>query len=109
MAVNLEASRWLMLRAASSWQLHVNSPENVSLRDAADAAIAKAKYFAANASFDAADRAVQVFGANGYTIENMPARHLIDTRVSRIYEGTDEILEQKVAVSLLCLDFEAYS
>jgi len=109
MAVNLEASRWLTLRAASSWQRHVDSPENVSLRDAADAAIAKAKYFAANASFDAADRAVQVFGANGYSIENRPARHLIDTRVSRIYEGTDEILEQKVAVSLLGRDFEAYA
>jgi alkylation response protein AidB-like acyl-CoA dehydrogenase len=109
MAVNLEASRWLTLRAASSWQRHVNSPEDASLRDAADAAISKAKYFAANASFDAADRAVQVFGANGYSIENRPARHLIDTRVSRIYEGTDEILEQKVAVSLLGRDFEAYS
>ena len=109
MAVNLEASKWLTLRAASAWQRHVDNPEDVSLRDAADAAIAKAKYFAANASFDAADRAVQVFGANGYTIENRPARHLIDTRVSRIYEGTDEILEQKVAVYLLGRDFEAYS
>jgi alkylation response protein AidB-like acyl-CoA dehydrogenase len=109
MAVNLEASKWLMLRAASLWQNHAKSPDNVSLRDAADAAIAKAKYFAANASFDAADRAVQVFGANGYSMENRPARHLIDTRVSRIYEGTDEILQQKIAVSLLGRDFEAYS
>ncbi len=109
MAVNLEASRWLTLRAANLWQKHCSSPEDVSLRDAADAEIAQAKYFAANCSFDAADRAVQVFGANGYSIENRPARHLIDTRVSRIYEGTDEILEQKIAVSLLGRDFEAYS
>lgn len=109
MAINLEASRWLMLRAASLWENHSKSPDDVSLRDAADAAIAKAKHFAANCSFDAADRAVQVFGANGYSIENRPARHLIDTRVSRIYEGTDEILEQKIAVSLLGRDFEAYS
>lgn len=109
MGVNLEASRWLTLRAASLWQKHTRRPEDVALRDAADAAIAEAKYFAANSSFDAADRAVQVFGANGYSIENRPARHLIDTRVSRIYEGTDEILEQKIAISLLGRDFEAYS
>ncbi len=109
MAVNLEASRWMMLRAASVWQLSSKSPEDTSLREAADAAIAKAKYFAANASFDAADRAVQVFGANGYSMENRPARHLVDSRVSRIYEGTDEILEQKIAVSVLGRDFEAYS
>jgi alkylation response protein AidB-like acyl-CoA dehydrogenase len=109
MAVNLEASRWLTLRAASLWHQSSKSPENVSLRDAADAAIAKAKYFAANSSFDAADRAVQVFGANGYSMENRPARHLVDSRVSRIYEGTDEILEQKIAVSILGRDFAAYS
>ena len=75
----------------------------------ADVAIAKAKYFAAKASFDAANRAVQVFGANGYSLENRPARHLVDTRVCQIYEGTNEILEQKIAFSLLGKDFESYS
>jgi alkylation response protein AidB-like acyl-CoA dehydrogenase len=108
MAVNLEAARWLTIYAASLRQRHEEEPLNRSKRDAADAAIAKAKYFAANASFDAANRAVQVFGANGYSLENRPARHLVDTRVCRIYEGTDEILEQKIAVSVLGKDFEAY-
>jgi alkylation response protein AidB-like acyl-CoA dehydrogenase len=32
----------------------------------------------------------------------------VDTRVCRIYEGTDEIMVQKIAVNLLGQDFEAY-
>jgi alkylation response protein AidB-like acyl-CoA dehydrogenase len=108
-AVNLEAARWLTLGAAVLRQKHQERPSDLALRDAADAAIAKAKYFAASASFDAANRAVQVFGANGYSLENRPGRHLVDTRACKIYEGTDEILEQKIAVSVLGREFEAYA
>ena len=108
-STNLEAAKWLVLRAADLKEKSEWDPKNEQLRDAADLEIAKAKYFAANASFDAANRAVQVFGANGYSLENRPARHLLDTRVTRIYEGTDEILEQKIAIGALGRDFEAYS
>lgn len=109
MAVNLEAARWLTAYAAGLYQRYTENPKDVSARSEADVAIAKAKFFAARASFDAANRAVQVFGANGYSLENRPARHLVDTRVCQIYEGTNEILEQKIAVSVLGKDFEAYS
>jgi len=109
MSTNLDASKWLLLRAAFLKQKYEEEPANRELRDATDLAITKAKYFAANASFDAANRAVQVFGANGYSLENRPARHLADTRVTMIYEGTNEILEQKIAVGALGRDFEAYS
>jgi alkylation response protein AidB-like acyl-CoA dehydrogenase len=109
MCVNLEAARWLTVSAAVLHQKHQEQPADAGVREAADAAIAKAKYFAASASFDAANRAVQVFGANGYSLENRPGRHLLDTRVCRIYEGTDEILEQKIALSVLGRDFEAYA
>ncbi len=108
-AVNLEAARWLTLYAASLYQRHLEDRTDMTLRAQADIAISKAKLFAAKASFDAANRAVQVFGANGYSIENRPARHLVDTRVCQIYEGTNEILEQKIAVSVLGKDFESYS
>jgi alkylation response protein AidB-like acyl-CoA dehydrogenase len=108
-AVNLEAARMLVIKAASLHQLHQKKPGDLRVREAADASIAKAKYFAANASFDSADRAVQIFGANGYSLENRPARHLVDTRVCKIYEGTNEILEQKIATSLLGKSFESYS
>ncbi len=108
-AVNLEAARWLTLQSAWLYQRHLDDPRDPGLRSEADVAIAKAKLFAAKSSFDAANRAVQVFGANGYSLENRPARHLLDTRVCQIYEGTNEILEQKIAVSLLGKDFESYS
>jgi alkylation response protein AidB-like acyl-CoA dehydrogenase len=109
MSVNTQAARLLTLMAARAHQTHLDRPGDESMRNSADVATAQAKYFAARASFDAANRAVQVFGANGYSIENRPARHLLDTRVCQIYEGTNEILEQKIAVSLLGRGFEAYS
>jgi alkylation response protein AidB-like acyl-CoA dehydrogenase len=109
MATNLEASRWLLLRAAFLKQKYEEEPGNMELRESTDLAITRAKYFAANASFDAANRAVQVFGANGYSLENRPARHLADTRVTTIYEGTNEILEQKIALGALGKSFASYS
>ena len=108
-SVDLETARLLTYRAAVSKSKSDANPDNLDLRNEADWLIAKAKYYAASASFRAADQAVQVFGANGYSLENRPARHLVDTRVCRIYEGTDQILEQKIALKLLGADFEAYS
>jgi alkylation response protein AidB-like acyl-CoA dehydrogenase len=108
-SIDLETSRLLTYRAAALKAQSDSSPNDSNLRAEADWWIAQAKYCAANASFRAADRAVQVFGANGYSFENRPARHLVDTRVCRIYEGTDQILEQKIAVKLLGTEYEAFS
>ena len=108
-STNLDAAKWLLLRAAFVKQKYEEKHDDLELREAASDAIAKAKYFATNASVDAANRAVQVFGANGYSLENRPARHLADTRVTTIYEGTNEILEQKIALGSLGEEFEAYS
>ena len=90
-------------------QKYEENPKNRELLEATDLAVTKAKYFAANASFDASNRAVQIFGANGYSLENRPARHLADSRVTMIYEGANEILEQKMALGSLGKSFEAYS
>ena len=109
MSTNLEAARLLLLKAAFIKQKYEEDPKNKELRDMTDLACTRAKYFAANASFDAANRAVQIFGANGYSLENRPARHLADTRVTMIYEGANEILEQKLALGSLGKGFEAYS
>ncbi len=108
MSTNLDAAKNLVYKAALLKQKSDEQPANLDLREVADVAIAKAKYFASNASFDAADRAVQIFGSSGYSFETRAPRHLVDTRVCRIYEGTDEIMVQKIAVSLLGTDFEAY-
>ena len=109
MSLNLEAAKLLVLKAAFVKQKYEEDPKNKDLLRATDLAVTKAKYFASNASFDAANMAVQVFGANGYSLENRPARHLADSRVTMIYEGANEILEQKLALGSLGEGFEAYS
>ncbi|HYY91993.1 MAG TPA: acyl-CoA dehydrogenase family protein [Candidatus Dormibacteraeota bacterium] len=108
MSTSLEAAKGLVYKAALLKQRSDSEPVNKELREYADIMIAKAKYFASKASFDAADRTVQIFGSSGYSFETRAPRHLVDTRVCRIYEGTDEIMVQKIAVSLLGSDFEAY-
>ena len=108
MSTNLEAAKNLVYSAALLKQQSDVRQENKEIRDRADIMIAKAKYFASNVSFDAADRTVQILGSSGYSFETRAPRHLVDTRVCRIYEGTDEIMVQKIAVSLLGADYEAY-
>lgn len=108
MATDLEAAKNLVYKASLLKQKSDSNPGDKDLRDSADIMIAKAKYFASNASFQAADRTVQIFGASGYSFETRAPRHLVDTRVCRIYEGADEIMVQKIAVSLLGSDYEAY-
>jgi len=82
----------------------------VAAKDTAggDLMAAEAKWFASNAAWDAADRAVQVFGGKGWSTLYRPGRHLTDVRVCRIYEGTDEILTLKVAAAVLGKGWEAF-
>ena len=79
-----------------------------SLKRQADLLAAQAKLFVSNAAWDAADRAVQVFGGRGWSTLYRPGRHLMDVRVCRIYEGTDEILKLKIAAAVLGKEYEAF-
>ncbi len=102
------ASESLVLRAA---ELKDRSEANRSDKDLAsqvDLLAAQAKFFATNAAWDAADRAVQVFGGKGWSTLYRPGRHLMDVRVCRIYEGTDEILKLKIAAAVLGKGWEAF-
>jgi alkylation response protein AidB-like acyl-CoA dehydrogenase len=84
-------------------------PSDDELRARADLLVAEAKLHASQAAFDAADRAVQIFGGRGFLEEFRPSRHLQDVRVCRLYEGTDEILKLKIAASVLGgKEYEAY-
>jgi alkylation response protein AidB-like acyl-CoA dehydrogenase len=102
------ASEALLLRAAETKESSARSPGDATLARQADAIAAKAKYFIANAAWDAADRAVQVLGGRGWSTLYRPGRHLADVRVCRIYEGTDEILKLKIAAGVLGKEFEAF-
>jgi len=102
------ASEAMVLRAAQAKDASAAEPNNVDLKVKADLFAAQAKLFAANAAWDAADRAVQIYGGRGYSTLYRPGRHLMDVRVCRIYEGTDEILKLKIAASVLGKEYEAF-
>jgi alkylation response protein AidB-like acyl-CoA dehydrogenase len=102
------ATEALVLRAAEAKDASHAEPGNADLKAQAELLAAQAKLFAASAAWDAADRAVQVFGGRGWSTLYRPGRHLQDVRVCRIYEGTDEILKLKVAAAVLGKEYEAY-
>lgn len=95
------ASEALVLTAAEAKDASEASPADAELKARADLLAAQAKLFASNAAWDAADRAVQVYGGRGWSTLYRPGRHLQDVRVCRIYEGTDEILRLKIAAAVL--------
>ncbi len=105
---SLEACRWLVYRAAIKKDDSEKDPKSLPLRADADRLSAVAKYMASRCAFESADRAVQCFGGFGYSIMSPVAKHFLDSRVARIYEGTDEIMELKIASSVLGKGYEAY-
>jgi len=102
------ASEALLMKACEVKESAAQNPKDRELAKEADLLAAKAKFFCTNAAWDAADRAVQIFGGRGWSTLYRPGRHLMDVRVCRIYEGTDEILKLKIAASLLGKEFEAF-
>ncbi len=98
----------LLQTAARAKEASAQNPSDRSLTGEADMLAAKAKLFITNAAWDAADRAVQIFGGRGWSTLYRPGRHLMDVRVCRIYEGTDEILKLKIAAGLLGKEYEAF-
>jgi alkylation response protein AidB-like acyl-CoA dehydrogenase len=58
---------------------------------------AVAKYLATEAGDAAADAAIQAHGGYGYTHDYMVEKIKRDVRITRIYEGTSEIMEMTVA------------
>lgn len=107
--IHRAASDALLMAAASAKDRAAASPHDRDLAKTADTLAAQAKYFISNAAWDAADRAVQVFGGRGWSTLYRVGRHLMDVRVCRIYEGTDEILKLKIAAGVLGKDYEAFS
>jgi len=103
------ASDAMVERAALAKQASDENPSDKELHAEADLRVAEAKFFASNAAWDAADRAVQIFGGRGWSELYRVGRHLQDVRVCRIYEGTDEIMQLKIASALLGKDFAAFS
>ena len=56
-----------------------------------------AKYMATEAGHAAADASIQALGGYGYTREYLVEKFTRDVRITRIYEGTSEIMEMTIA------------
>ncbi len=108
-AMNLEMARWPTYYAAVEKTRLDADPSNLQLRNKVDLQSAIAKRVASRLAYESADLAVQIFGGFGYSLLSPVARHFCDARVARIYEGTDEIMELKIASLILGKGFEAYS
>ena len=108
-AMNLEMARWPTYYAAAEKAKLDTNPNDLELRKKVDLQSAVAKRIASRLAYESADLAVQVFGGFGYSLLSPVARHFCDARVARIYEGTDEIMELKIASLILGKGFEAYS
>src|SRR5512143_2243014 len=81
MVQSYDAARLLYLRAG--WM------KNQGLRNTRETSLAK--WFATDASFQAASEAIQVHGAYGFSDEYDVERYLRNARGAIIYEGTSEI------------------
>ncbi|HEX6304605.1 MAG TPA: acyl-CoA dehydrogenase family protein [Anaerolineales bacterium] len=81
MVQSYESARLLYLRAG--WM------KNQGLRNTRETSLAK--WFATDASFEAASEAIQVHGAYGYSDEYDVERYLRNSKGAIIYEGTSEI------------------
>jgi alkylation response protein AidB-like acyl-CoA dehydrogenase len=81
MVQSYDAARLLYLRAG--WM------KNQGLRNTRETSLAK--WFATDASFDAAAEAIQIHGAYGYSDEYDVERFLRNAKGAIIYEGTSEI------------------
>ena len=81
MVQSYDAARLLYLRAG--WM------KNQCLRNTRETSIAK--WYATDASFQAASEAVQIHGAYGYSDEYEVERYLRNSKGAVIYEGTSEI------------------
>jgi len=90
MAINVEAARLLVLRAA--WEI------DQGRRNTYYASIAKA--FAGDVANKIAADAVQVFGGNGFNTEYPVEKLMRDAKIYQIYEGTSQIQRLIIAKEL---------
>ncbi len=92
MAIDIEASRTFLWRAASA--LDAKDPRATQF-------CAMAKKFVTDACFNAANEALQLHGGYGYLSEYGVEKIVRDLRVHQILEGTNEIMRVIVARKLI--------
>ena len=95
MAMQLEAARMLILRAAALKE----RARTEKIRHTSESAMAK--LYASEIATRVTHQALQVFGGYGYSKEYDMERHYRDARITEIYEGTSEIMRIVIASNAL--------
>ncbi len=91
MAVQIDAARLLVLRAATLKDAGVRFGKESSM----------AKLYASEMSGRVTNKALQIYGGYGYCKDFPAERHFRDARITEIYEGTSEIQRLVIARSVL--------
>lgn len=92
MATQIEAARSLTYRAGQAIE---------DGRDEVKHLCSMAKMFASDISVDVADEAIQIFGGSGYVSDYPVERYYRDARITKIYEGTNEIHKNIIADQII--------
>lgn len=90
-AVEIEAAKWIVLRAAWMAEKGMDARHQSSM----------AKLNGAIMANEVVDRVLQIHGGMGYTKELPVERWYRELRLTRIFEGTDEIQRRTIARNLL--------
>jgi alkylation response protein AidB-like acyl-CoA dehydrogenase len=98
-------------RAHVAWMAARTYAMEAVVREASDAsqrdetyfesASAVAKVFCSEGAFDVCDRAIQLHGALGFLEDTGVSRMLRDTRVTRIFEGANDVLLLRIGTATL--------
>lgn len=91
MATKIEASRFLVYRAAFNKSNHLPYAKEAAM----------AKLFASDTAMAVTTDAVQVFGGYGYSREFPVERMMRDAKITQIYEGTNQAQRMVIAGNIL--------
>lgn len=92
MATRIEAARSLVYAVAGSVD---RGAKNIG------AASAQAKLFASDVAMEVTINAVQIFGGYGYMREYPVEKFMRDAKITQIYEGTNQIQKNIIALALI--------
>jgi butyryl-CoA dehydrogenase len=91
MGTKVEAARFLVYRAAYNKSNHLPYSKEAAM----------AKLFASDTAMSVTTDAVQIFGGYGYSREYPVERIMRDTKITQIYEGTNQAMRMVISGALL--------
>jgi len=92
---------WMASRTHAMRALIQETAESQARGESIEVASAVAKVFCSEGAFEACDRAIQLHGAVGFLESTGVARALRDCRITRIFEGANDVLLLRIGAATL--------